>query len=109
MVREKRIWFLTCDTTKEKDWQAVVPYLRGRFDLIIDDGSHVVADQIATARYALPLLAPDGIYVIEDVAHEQMVMDGILRENPGVTVAGISFNTAEIPDDRLVRIHPKGN
>ena len=37
-------------------------------DFICDDGSHVVEDQILTLRTFLPLLAPGGFYVIEDVA-----------------------------------------
>jgi hypothetical protein len=39
----------------------------GPFDLIIDDGSHLAADQIRTANALLPLLAPGGIYVCEDI------------------------------------------
>lgn len=40
---------------------------RGRFDLIIDDGSHKPRDQAATFRNLYPLLAPGGVYAIEDV------------------------------------------
>jgi hypothetical protein len=39
----------------------------GPFDLIIDDGSHLEAHQIVTAETLLPLLAPGGVYVIEDI------------------------------------------
>lgn len=38
----------------------------GPFDIIIDDGSHLVAHMIATFRTLYPLMAPDGIYAIED-------------------------------------------
>lgn len=36
-------------------------------DLIIDDGSHKPRDQAATFRNLWPLLAPGGVYAIEDV------------------------------------------
>ena len=39
----------------------------GLFDLIIDDGSHLDDHQIVTAETLLPLLAPGGVYVIEDI------------------------------------------
>lgn len=37
------------------------------YDLIIDDGSHELAHQILTANTLMQFLAPDGIYVIEDI------------------------------------------
>jgi hypothetical protein len=37
------------------------------FDLILDDGSHDPEDQINTAIALMPLLAPGGLYIIEDV------------------------------------------
>ncbi|NQW46655.1 MAG: class I SAM-dependent methyltransferase [Planctomycetes bacterium] len=39
----------------------------GPFDLIIDDGSHEDHHQITTAEALLPLLAPGGVFVIEDI------------------------------------------
>jgi len=39
----------------------------GPFDIIIDDGSHVPAHVIATFNVLFPLLADDGLYVIEDM------------------------------------------
>ncbi|WP_020475846.1 glycosyltransferase [Zavarzinella formosa] len=37
------------------------------YDLIVDDGSHVLADQAATLRCLWDRLKPDGVYVIEDI------------------------------------------
>lgn len=53
---------LTCcaDSTKEIPF----PIL---FDLIVDDGSHEPKDQLRTFQNLYPLLAWDGVYVIEDV------------------------------------------
>jgi hypothetical protein len=39
----------------------------GRVDILIDDGSHINAHVIETFKHCLPLLAPGGIYAIEDV------------------------------------------
>jgi len=38
----------------------------GPFDIIIDDGSHFVEHVLTTFRIMFPLLADDGIYVVED-------------------------------------------
>jgi hypothetical protein len=39
----------------------------GRLDVIIDDGSHRPAHVLATFEVLFPLLADDGIYVVEDI------------------------------------------
>ncbi len=39
----------------------------GRLDVIIDDGSHINEHVITSFKTLFPLLAPDGIYVIEDL------------------------------------------
>jgi demethylmacrocin O-methyltransferase len=49
-----------------------------RFDLIIDDGSHEEPHQIVSLQTLAPLLAPDGIYVVEDLqidCHPERVGD----------------------------------
>lgn len=38
----------------------------GPFDIVIDDGSHIAADQLATLRTLWPALVDGGIYVVED-------------------------------------------
>jgi len=40
---------------------------RGPFDIVIDDGSHVVNHVLASFETLFPLVAPDGIYAVEDV------------------------------------------
>lgn len=37
------------------------------FDLVIDDGSHLPQDQLATLENVLPYVCDGGIYVIEDI------------------------------------------
>jgi hypothetical protein len=38
----------------------------GPFDIIIDDGSHQVNDVLASFHYLYPLMAADGLYIVED-------------------------------------------
>lgn len=38
-----------------------------QYDLIIDDGSHETDHQISSMKVLLPWLAPDGVYVVEDL------------------------------------------
>jgi len=40
---------------------------RGPFNIIIDDGSHLPKHMVASFKILFPLLADDGIYIIEDV------------------------------------------
>ena len=39
------------------------------FDLIIDDGSHILSDILKNLIFFFKLLKPNGIYVIEDYKH----------------------------------------
>ena len=38
-----------------------------QFDVIIDDGSHMTADQVAARDLLLPRMRPGGLYIIEDI------------------------------------------
>jgi hypothetical protein len=42
-------------------------------DLIIDDGSHALADQVAGVRALWWSLRPGGVYVVEDLQDERAV------------------------------------
>jgi len=42
------------------------------FDLIVDDGSHRLPDQIASLSVLFPLLRQGGYYVIEDIGDEKL-------------------------------------
>lgn len=63
---------------------------RERYDLIIDDGSHAIADQFATWRLYGPHA---GIYVIEDVTREAIP---VLGDGWNVIETGNGF------DDRIL-------
>lgn len=59
----------------------------GPFDLIVDDGSHEDRHQIVTAETLLPLLAPGGLFVIEDIAVDCQpeLLAGRIHAPPGFT------------------------
>lgn len=39
----------------------------GPFDVVLDDGSHIMRDVLASFRYLYPRTAPDGLYMVEDL------------------------------------------
>jgi hypothetical protein len=62
---EKRIRIYRGDQSDEKILQKIVSEA-GRPDIIIDDGSHINRHVIKSFEVLFPLLADDGIYVVED-------------------------------------------
>jgi hypothetical protein len=66
LFREPRI---TTDLVNSTDAVEVRGYLDrvGSFDIIVDDGAHIPELQVKTLRNFFPALAPNGLYVIEDV------------------------------------------
>jgi hypothetical protein len=52
----------------------VLPYLKNyTFDVVIDDGSHRIEDQLNSYNILKHKLSPNGIYIIEDVANLDLV------------------------------------
>ena len=74
LINEGRIHCFLCDQGNEESLRKTAASLGGRFDLIIDDGSHLPEHQVLSAKVLIPLLLnPDGLYIIEDVwAPEQV-------------------------------------
>ena len=124
MVNEERIKSYCGDTTNEDSWRSVLPALgwammetgsgewvlqqiheNAPLDLIIDDESHAGVHQVATAKHVVPLLAPDGIYVIEDVSEPEIVTAGLTEL--GYRYEVHDFGIDKRPDDRLIRVFPR--
>ncbi len=66
MLNENRIHSFFYDQSREPEWNRFTKWAPS-FDLIIDDGSHLVADQILSANKLYPCLWVGGLYIIEDV------------------------------------------
>lgn len=56
-----------CGDQSDPDFLRQVVDKIGRLDIVIDDGSHINEHVIASFNVLFPLLADEGIYVVEDV------------------------------------------
>ena len=63
----KNIRTIYSNTQSKKNIHNLVKYFDFDFDIIIDDGSHNVKDQLLTLNAFLPKLKKEGIYIIEDI------------------------------------------
>ncbi len=60
--------FHVVDQSKEEDWKNFINKNSNlKFNVVIDDGSHVPEHQKLTLNYVWPMLAEGGIYIIEDI------------------------------------------
>jgi len=57
----------TGDQSSATDLRRVVDEAKRPFELIVDDGSHLNAHQIFSAKTLFPALALGGVYVVEDI------------------------------------------
>jgi len=64
LLKDNNYKIFHCDATKE-DFLNELNDLK--FDVIIDDGSHLIADQITSFNLLKSKVNPGGIYVIEDI------------------------------------------
>jgi hypothetical protein len=70
---DKRIKTYLCDETKKEDLEKLIKNIGNDIDLVVDDASHHVYDQIFTCQTLMPLLKKDVLYVIEDVVHSRHI------------------------------------
>lgn len=74
LFEDTRIKTYLCDERDQKDVARLIKTIGNDIDLVIDDASHHVDDQISLAKNLLPLLKKDVIYIIEDVGHSRNIM-----------------------------------
>lgn len=77
LSNEDRITTMLCDSRRHSNSLCEATDGHPDFDIIIDDGSHDYADQIATLENLFPFLTTGGTYIIEDLTSPEMF------ENPG--------------------------
>jgi hypothetical protein len=69
----KRINFFFCDTTINDNLKKLTEFFIKKnvtyFDLIIDDGSHILSDILKNFIFFFKFLKSKGIYIIEDYKH----------------------------------------
>jgi hypothetical protein len=115
---ENRIHSFLCDQNDIDSLMRAAAQVGDDFDLIVDDGSHVPMHQVTTASIFVPLLAPGGLYVIEDV-HDAYFQPGpehvhvptgdlteleYVRQNLPYPHEVIEIENDIVPGDKLVVI-----
>lgn len=73
IFEDTRIKTYLCDERKKEDLVRLIENTGSDIDLVVDDASHHVHDQIFLASTILPILKKDVVYVIEDVGHPNKV------------------------------------
>lgn len=73
IFEDERINTYLVDERKKGDLVKLIKNIGADIDLVIDDASHHVDDQIFLAKTLLPLLKKDVIYIIEDVTHSKLI------------------------------------
>jgi hypothetical protein len=94
----------------------------GRFDVIIDDGSHVPTHQLMTLRILWPTLKPGGVYIIEDIETSYWGKSSVYgypfdaTEKQANTVAtmrdaidGVNAEFLGLPEQEALRASPVGS
>jgi demethylmacrocin O-methyltransferase len=67
-----RIKSVFAEQKEETSLLEAIKELGNDFDLIVDDGSHEIEDQLLSFRVFFPIVKAGGIYVIEDVFVENL-------------------------------------
>jgi hypothetical protein len=65
----ERIEYIISDGTKEKSLNF---FENIELDLVLDDGSHQVLDQIKTAELFVPKISKKGMFICEDIDHNNL-------------------------------------
>ena len=71
---EDRIFTYPCDQSNPSALLRMMTCFGGKFDVIIDDGSHQTPHQIISAQTLLPFVNEGGVYVIEDCSEPQRIV-----------------------------------
>lgn len=90
------------DANNVDDLRAAVDELGGRIDIVIDDGSHHVAQQRASFNYLRQFLTPGGLYIVEDL-HTHFWE----RANPGDAFQWLTDLAADIVGRGMERSNRK--
>lgn len=96
---------MTFDTAQFPRWRlieadATKPFLTGdeTFDVVIDDGSHMGADQQASKEILWPRMNPGGLYIIEDI----LSLPGALQVFPDAEVIDLRQKKGRFDDILLI-------
>lgn len=101
--KNDRVKLIETDATK-KEFE-----VKGKFDVIIDDGSHIVEDVEKSFKNLFSKIKKGGSYVIEDVKfHNQLLpkIENIIEQEYSnqAKIEVFEFNIEKIKDDRIYKI-----
>src|SRR3990167_1365518 len=96
IFKEDRIEVFKCDQSKSEDLINLIHQIGADLDLVIDDGSHREQDQIFSLLKIFPALKLGAIYIIEDVAKEDIFKRYVFPPNTKMMTLSEGY------DDRLV-------
>lgn len=96
---DNRVKIIEWDATKPSILEALGD---AKFDIIIDDGSHMQADQEATFRLLSPLVRKGGIYIIEDILSLEISGPALTRMHPNCEVIDLRKQKCRFDDVLLV-------
>ena len=92
LLNEERIQSFVCDQGDAHALGNVLQKAQAHpFDIIIDDGSHNMMDQVASLNVLAPLLTDIGIYVIEDIPRDHTWLDYLLKHTPECLHPGVIY------------------
>lgn len=73
IFEDERIKTYLCDEREKEDIERLIEQTGSDIDLVVDDASHHVDDQIFLAKTLLSLLNKGVTYIIEDVGHSKKI------------------------------------
>ena len=73
LFEDERIKTYLCDERSRVDLVNLIKNTGSDIDLVVDDASHRVNDQIFMAQTLIPLLDKNVLYIIEDVTHSKVI------------------------------------
>ncbi len=73
IFQDERIQTYLCDERKKEDIEKLINNIGSDIDVVVDDASHHVDDQVFLAKNLMPLLNKNVLYVIEDVNHSRIL------------------------------------
>ena len=72
-----RIRTFLCDQRKKEDLDRLIENTGTDIDLLIDDASHELKDQIFACQTLMPILKKDVIYIIEDAVFSKKLLSAL--------------------------------
>ena len=77
IFQDERLTTVLADERNKADLENLVKQTGSDIDIVIDDASHKVDDQVFAAQTLLPLLNKNVIYIIEDVGHTKKIRSAL--------------------------------